>query len=60
MATGTSHFASKRAAIRYYQPYGFDAPEIDRKIAENEINIGKPALKPGQRLVEIDTIVDPD
>jgi len=53
---GTSHFVSRGAAIRYYRDYGYDdtAAAVDRKIREGEIHIGKPALKPGQRLTTVD------
>lgn len=42
MFIGTSHFISRAAAIRYYRPYGTDAAEVDRKLADGEIHIGKP------------------
>jgi hypothetical protein len=49
--TGTSHFVSKPAAIRYYRHYGYDEPTraVERKIAEKEISIGAPEVKQGQR-----------
>jgi hypothetical protein len=50
---GTANFVSKAAAVRYYRDYGFDAADVDRKIAEGEIHIGKPTLKPGDRLVVV-------
>ena len=52
MATryGTSYFTSMSAAIRYYRDYGDDADDVRRKIREGQIHIGKPPLKPGQRL----------
>lgn len=56
MITGTSHFVSKRHAIRYYQPYEYPiaAQAVEDKLARGEIQIGKPDLKPGQRLTIID------
>lgn len=56
MKTGTAHFISRDAAIRYYREYGYDdtAAEVDRKLADGEIYIGPPELKPGQRLARID------
>lgn len=53
---GTSHFVSRSAAERYYKPYGYEdvAEAVTRKLAEGEIHIGKPALKPGQKLVTVD------
>lgn len=49
MATryGTSYFASRSAAIRYYKGYGDDAASVDRKIKEGSIHIGRPPLKAG-------------
>lgn len=46
--TGTSHFKSREAAMRYYKPYGYIdlARAVDRKLADGEIHIGPPALKP--------------
>lgn len=53
---GTSYFVSRSAAERYYKPYGYvDVVEaVTRKLAEGEIHIGKPELKPGQKLVTVD------
>lgn len=44
---GTAYFMSFRAACRYYAPYGFCAADVQRKINEGEIYIGKPPLRPG-------------
>ena len=55
MRVGTSHFVSVRAANLYYLNFGYDSGDVLRKIAEGEIHIGKPALKPGQRLEIIDS-----
>jgi hypothetical protein len=52
--TGTSHFVSRQAAYKYYEPYGYAIYDVDEKVHAKEIHIGKPALKPGQRLVVID------
>jgi hypothetical protein len=54
MKLGTSHFVSKQTAIRYYAYEGATAADIDRKLSEGLIHIGKPDLKPGQRLTVID------
>ncbi len=54
MTYGTSHFTTRSAAIRYYKDYGDNAQDVDRKIAEGLIHIGKPVLKAGQRLTLID------
>jgi hypothetical protein len=52
ITTGTAHFESLAAAVRYYRPYGFEntAATVARKLAEGEIFIGPPALKAGQTL----------
>ena len=52
---GTCYFPTRGNAIRYYRPYakleGAKASElVDRKIAEGEIHIGKPPMKPGDTL----------
>ena len=47
---GTSHFRSKFAAIRYYETFGYEREDVMRKLAEGEIAIGPPALKPGETL----------
>lgn len=48
MATryGTSYFISYSAAARYYG----DRETASQKLAAGEIHIGKPELKPGERL----------
>ena len=53
MLIGTSHFVSLMDAIRYYRPYGFDASDVERKIADGEIHIGPPETGKG-RLLTID------
>lgn len=47
---GTSYFVSMSAAVRYYKDYGDDKEDVQRKIREGSIHIGKPPLKPGERL----------
>lgn len=56
MTTGTSHFLSRTAAMRYYSGYGYDdlGATVDRKLADGEIHIGKPEIKSGERLSLID------
>jgi hypothetical protein len=53
---GTAHFVSRKAAERYYRPYGIDRDAVWEKIGAGEITIGPPTvtLKPGERLVIID------
>lgn len=50
MTYGTSYFTSLSAAIRYYKDYGDDAASVRSKIRQGSIHIGKPPLKPGERL----------
>ena len=58
---GTNHFVSFTAACRYYRDYdpALTLAELDRwvasKIVFGEICLGKPELKPGQRLVLLDS-----
>ena len=54
ITTGTSHFVSYNSALRYFAYENATDTDIDRKIAEGLIQIGKPALKPGQKLSIID------
>ena len=51
---GTSHFVSREAAVSYYSAYS-ELPEhlVTTKLAEGEIKIGPPELKPGETLVVI-------
>lgn len=39
---GTPYFKSRKAAIRYYKDYGFNAQDVERKLTEGEIYIGFP------------------
>lgn len=56
MIIGTSYFVSMAKAAQYYRDYegddGYAAAQ--RKVREGSIHIGKPDLKPGQRLLIID------
>ena len=56
MITGTNHFVSRKAAIRYYQPqeYPIAAQAVDDMVSRGVISIGKPDLKPGERLTLLD------
>jgi hypothetical protein len=42
MYVGTNHFNSLKAAVAFYEPYGYDLDDISSKINNNEIKIGKP------------------
>lgn len=50
MITGTSHFYNKEAAYFYYRAYGFDKKAVDAKLARQEIHIGRPTVKEGERV----------
>lgn len=54
MRTGTSHFVTRAAAIRYYEVFGYDTKDVEAKLAEGEIHIGPPTLKDGERLGMMD------
>lgn len=54
MMIGTSYFVSKQAALKYYAYERATMVDINRKIDEGLIHIGKPELKPGQILSIID------
>ncbi len=53
---GTEHFTSLGAAVRYYKDYGYDRTDVQQKINNGEIQIGKPPYNPqaGERLLTID------
>lgn len=55
MRVGTSYFVSVRAANLYYLNFGYDSIDVAKKIYAGEIHIGKPDIKPGQRLEIIDS-----
>lgn len=42
MILGTSHFETLWAAIKYYEPEGWNQDDVIRKLDEHEIHIGKP------------------
>jgi len=56
MRHGTNYFVSLTAANRYYGPYGFAPADVRAKVTIGEIKIGKPEVKPGERLVLIDQL----
>jgi len=45
---GTHHFIDLNAAYKYY---GFNKGAVNQKIAEHEIEIGKPIVKANERLL---------
>lgn len=50
MRTGTSYFESFRAAVSYYKDYGFSRAQVQDKLQNREIYIGKPEVQKGERL----------
>jgi hypothetical protein len=54
MTYGTSHFVDLAAALKYYKAYGYDKPAVKQKLAEGQIHLGPPTLKPGETLRVID------
>lgn len=55
MITGTSYFPNLNAAQMYYRvtegvTYDIAGEIVQEKIKSGEIHIGKPPLKPGQKL----------
>lgn len=54
MIIGTPNFTSRAAAVRYYRDYGYEPYEVDLKISEGEIHIGRPTPGPGESIVLID------
>jgi hypothetical protein len=56
MQVGTSYFVSHAAAVRYYRDYESDPVRaVETKLREGSIHIGRPTLKPGQKLFLIDS-----
>jgi len=51
MITGTNHFFNKSSADKYYSIQGFSPSDVARKIENNEIKIGPPETKNGQKLL---------
>ena len=45
MMVGTAYFKSFNAAYAYYKPYGFNKVDVQLKLKEKEIFVGKPKLK---------------
>jgi hypothetical protein len=48
--SGTANFISKAAANKYYKSQGYDLAEVNRKIKDGEIFIGKPEVPKGMTL----------
>ena len=57
MQLGTNYFVSLAAAVAYYADYHFEdaAVTVECKLKAGEIRIGEPRIKPGERLVKIDS-----
>ena len=54
MIIGTSYFKDLQSAISYYS-YGFSAQQVQNKVNNNEIKIGKPTTQKNQKLILIDS-----
>lgn len=54
MIYGTPYFVSFEAALDYYSAYGGTPETVRHQIAHAAIYIGKPPLKPTERLVMLD------
>lgn len=54
MTIGTSYFVSFKTAVMYYRPYGDGPRDVQRKLDEELIHLGKPEIKAGQKLLVID------
>ena len=53
--TGTNHFVTYGAALRYYRDYEDDTTAaVSRKLFDQEIRLGPPELQPGQTLITVD------
>ena len=50
---GTANFMTRRHAIEYYKDYGHDSKDVDRKLHDGEIFIGRPARELGT-LITVD------
>ena len=53
MIIGTAYFPTLIAAIRYYRPH-YNIEEVQRKVKDGEIIIGKPKIKDGEKLILLD------
>lgn len=54
--TGTNHFVTYGAALRYYRDYEDDAKAaVTRKLLDHDIRLGPPELHPGQTLITVDS-----
>lgn len=51
---GTAYFVTRADAIEYYELQGIGADEVERKLADGEIFIGKPPHNVGDKLWMID------
>jgi|OM-RGC.v1.035453989 hypothetical protein len=50
MKIGTPYFASMPDAVNYYRNYGEGREAVKRKLEAGEIHLGKPSVRPGERL----------
>jgi len=50
MIIGTCHFYDMLAACLYYSQYGVSKGDVQRKLDEGEIKLGRPEEKEGERV----------
>ncbi len=48
---GTACFLSFSAALRYYKAQGFGRGDVEKKVRDSEIHIGKPTVKDDEKLL---------
>lgn len=52
---GTANFPTFNCALSYYRTQDIGFNDVMRKVAWGEITIGEPDLKPGEKLILIDS-----
>ena len=50
MQIGTAHFTSRIAAYKYYAVYGYNHNDVNKKINDSEIFIGKPIVNENEKI----------
>ena len=48
MTWGTSYFPTRGDAHKYFRPMGYFSFQVDNKITDGDIHIGKPKLREGE------------
>ena len=54
MIVGTNHFISLYHAYKYYRTQQVDSIQVNEKIKNGEIKIGRPDTRPDERIVLLD------